>query len=119
MDNVKHTMNYELIDWDNRFKGCTICVCKTYDDCLKALDTMESKPDSFGIDLVVRENIGTLLFRQSLFEIKSVQKNAPIGFYYTDRYGHYGPCVYSYVSKHLPNAGYEHYSRPLNLIPYR
>lgn len=116
MDNdslrMTHTISYEVMDCRNHIVCETVKTYPCYDSCLDIFYKILNESKHARIDLVVRDGLGTPMFRTPLLDMEYVEKSNA-GPYYSDPFGHFGnPTVYNSDYKDSQNAGYEFYTKP-------
>ena len=110
-----HTLSYEVMDCRTHLVSETVATYSSYDACLDKFYKVLDEAKHAKIDLVVRDGLGTPIFRTSLLDMCSVDKEYK-GQFYSDLYGRFGsPSVYNAAYRDAPNGGYEFYTKPTKL----
>ena len=107
-----HTLSYEVMDCRTHSVSETVATYSSYDACLDKFYKVLDEAKHAKIDLVVRDGLGSPIFRTSLLDMSFVDKEHK-GQSYSDPYGWFStPSVYNSDYKDAPNNGYEFYTRP-------
>lgn len=107
-----HTLSYEVMDCRTHLVSETVATYSSYDACLDKFYKILYEAKHAKIDLVVRDGLGSPIFRTSLLDMSFVDKDCKV-LLYSDPYGWFGtPSVYNSAYKDAPNSGYEFYTKP-------
>lgn len=107
-----HTLSYEVMGCKTHIVSETVATYPSYNACLDKFYATLNEAKHAKIDLVVRDGLGSPVFRTSLLDLCLIDKEHR-GQYYSDPYGWFGiPSVYNSDYKDAPNGGYEFYTRP-------
>lgn len=107
-----HTLTYEVMDCRTHLVSETVATYPSYNACLDKFYKILDEAKHAKIDLVVRDGLGSPIFRTSLLDMSLIDKDHK-GYSYSDPYGWFGtPSVYNSDYKDAPNSGYEFYTHP-------